>query len=91
MKEHFKPTASMRSTYPWRHRMWVGISGFMTAFGVEALREGCLTSILYFVSHLSLYVALMNLGAEHYRYARYKGAKKVFSHMVERNEKLGWE
>lgn len=91
MREHFRPESTMRNTYPWRHLIWVLCSGFMVSFGLDAMREGFLTSIMVFVVHASLYAGLMTLGAEHYRYARYKGAKKAYGHMLKRNEKLGWE
>lgn len=89
MKEHFSPTASMRSTYPWRHLGWVLCSGAGVHMGVNVLPEGFLTSVMVFAVHLSLYAALMNLGVEHYRYARYKDAKKVYDHMLERNRMEG--
>lgn len=91
MKEHFSPTASMRSTYPWPHLGWVLCSGAAAHLGANLLPEGFLASVMVLAVHLSLYAALMNLGVEHYRHARYKGAKKAYDHMLKRNEKLGWE
>lgn len=91
MKEHFKSSAHMRSTYPWLYAGWVTASAISVGYVVAEVPEGVLTNIMTVAAHISLYSALMDLGREHYRYGRYLKAKKTYERYMEQNQKLGWE
>ena len=89
MKEHFRPTASMRSTYPWGYMVMVMTAALGVDLLVPRTDAGILTWIVTFAFYMVLYTGLMRLGAEHYRYTRYRAAKKTYEHYVKLNDEIG--